>query len=135
MKGTKNAAYQDNRSNLPGLFLAKYEIRYRSSFEKSVILFSSERNRINYPDYGHIDWGLGTAHGSHGAPALGDHQHAVAHTGVYRIQGQQNVTSVAAVEVQGLDNKNFAPLMAGSFLCCHHVTNYASNDHWFAEEL
>ena len=71
---------------------------------------------IDKPNHRHIDRRLRTAHRGHGAEAFGREQDAVAYAGVYRIHGDYGVPAIAAIQVEWLDQQQFAADVTGMFL-------------------
>jgi len=93
----------------------------------SALLF--QRQEVDDSHDGHVDWCMVTLYRCHGAPALGDHQNAVPHPGIHRVECQHAVAAIGAVEVQGLDHQNLPAFVARSLFRRDNIAHYSPNNH------
>src|ERR1019366_5771935 len=83
-------------------------------------------NLIDKTNDSHVDWRpKRAAHGGHGGETVGHDQHAVAYPGIHRVQRHNGVTAIRAVQVQRLNQQDFASLVAGVLLGGRHVSRHA----------
>jgi len=72
---------------------------------------------------------LRTAHGGHGAEAIGGQQHLIAHTGVHGIERHHGVAPIAPVEVERLHQQELPSLVRRVFLGSHQFANDPRDQH------
>lgn len=84
-------------------------------WNRTAKLVLVEVHGIDHPDDCSVDGRIGPADGSHGGKAFGSEENALTDACVYSIQGEHGFAAIGAVQIQGLNEQDLAPLMRGDF--------------------
>ena len=126
----------------PGQGHARYAIQIKLRFDPplsvSICVYlwihSANSNfmkidRINHSDDGGVDGRVGTADSGHGGKTFHGEQDAVADARAHRVEREDRIAAIGAVEVKRLDDEDLAPVVGRDLLGRDNVSDYAANEH------
>ena len=84
---------------------------------------------IDHADDGGVDRRIGPTDSGHGGKSFVGDEHALADAGADGVEREDRVAAVGAIEIERLDDENFAALVRSHFLRCHNVADDAADQH------
>jgi len=82
---------------------------------------------IDHPDHGGIDGRIGAADGSHCGEAFGGEEDAFADARIHGVKRKDWIAAIGAIEVERLDDENFAPFVRGGLLRRDNIPDDSAN--------